>query len=128
MSRGAKDGVQLQNRLRKSNKCAIIIISSDGCNTTGKVGSERVEGRYRGQSTEKKTNADFDIEPKAGRLQLRKTDPPSGNEVWYTTGGAGRIVKGVQKFSTVCKVACTVILSQSLVDRKSRAIGDSRGR
>ena len=70
MSRGAKDRVQFENRLSKSNKCTIIVIPSNSRNTTGKVSSEGVEGWDRGQATDKKTNADLDVEPKTGRLQL----------------------------------------------------------
>jgi hypothetical protein len=57
-----------------------------------------------------------------------KGPPPFGNKVWHTTSNTGGIVKGIQEFSTVRKVACTVILSQSLIYRKSRAINGSRGR
>ena len=121
-SRGTKDRVQFENRLHKSNKCTIIIVPSNSHNTTGKVSSEGVEGWDRGQAMDKKTNADLDVEPKTGRLQLRKADPPSGNKIWHMTGSTCRIMEGIQELSTVCKVACTIILGQSLIDRKSHVI------
>jgi hypothetical protein len=116
MRRRAKDGIQFQNRFRQSNKRAIIIITNNGCNTTREVCPKSVEGRNRRETTDKKTNADFNVETEASRLQLRKSDSPFGYKVRDSASNANGVVEGIQEFGAIRKITGAVVLSQGLID------------